>query len=129
MPTTVIPSKTENLAFPSVSAHLHRYHNILEKHQVSPTSSVRNQLLTIHHRGPVPGMNSARRLDYLKKNIPLRSDSRTFYPTYISPFIIDRVVNPASAQFTLPGSMRIQQFSMCHNSCDTPSFMLPFDHI
>ena len=97
----------EEIAVPSVQAHVHRCQIWKDARSALLCSGDCNRQIANRRRSPAPACKPGQKVWLSSRDIPLKTDSRKLYPRYIGPFQIERIINPSTVRLKLPQSMRI----------------------
>ena len=104
----LFPSQEQEVAVPSVRAHLRRCHAVWRHARAALSRTAqRNRRLADKHRIPAPNYRPGQRVWLSTRDLPLQVDSRKLAPRYVGPFEVEKVINQSAVRLKLPASLRV----------------------
>lgn len=104
----LFPTQEDDIAVPSVQAHMRRCHGIWKRARSALLrASTRAQTQANRRRAPAPCYTPGQKVWLRAKDLPLKVISKKLSPRYVGPFVIDSIINPAAVRLKLPPALRI----------------------
>ena len=104
----LFPAQEDEIAVPSVQAHLRRCRRIWkDARSALLRSAERNRHIANRYRTAAPQFQPGQKVWLSSKNISLQAESKKLKPRFIGPYVIERIINPSAVRLKLPPSMRI----------------------
>jgi len=104
----LFPAQEEEIAVPSVQAHLRHCRQIWrETCSALLRTSDRNRRLADRHQIPAPDYQPGQRVWLSSRDILLKDSPRKLSPRFIGPYEISSIINPSAVRLKLPRSMKI----------------------
>lgn len=104
----LFPVKEEEVALPSVQAHVHCCSSVWKAAQAALThSSAHNQCIADLHRTLTPSYQPGQKVYLSSRDLPLQVESRKLGACYIGPFETERVIHTMTVRPKLPMSLKI----------------------
>lgn len=120
----LFPEQEEDVAVPSVQAHLRRCRSVWRTARAALLrTATRNQEMADRHRRRAPSYQPGQKVWLSSRDLPIQVESRKLAPKYVGPFVIDRIINPSVVRLKLPASLKVHpsfHVSLLKPVCSSP---------